>query len=62
VIEVTVDISELKGIHHPEEYIQNKLRKAGVPISGIFSLKAPHNGQLTKYKLTDKLYKFVWSN
>ena len=61
-IEVIIDRAELKGIHHVDEFIKSKLRAAGVPVSGFFSVdeKVP-NGQLTKYTLTDKLIKFVWS-
>lgn len=62
MIEVIIEAKELKGIHHPDEYVQNKLRKAGVPISGFFNvLSEPRNGQLTKYTLTENITKFVWS-
>ena len=62
MIEVIIELSEMKGIQNQDEYVKNRLRKAGVPITGFFSLKTQvTKGQLTKYKLTDELFKFVWS-
>lgn len=62
MIEVVIDTEELKGIHHPDEYVQNKLRNAGIPISGFFNVKSNvKNGQLAKYTLTERLTKFLWS-
>ena len=62
MIEVEINIHELKGIQYQEEYIKNKLRKAGVPVSGFFSLNSQvKRGQLTKWAMGEELIKFVWS-
>lgn len=62
MIEVIISQDEMKGIQQQDEYVKNRLRKAGVPITGFFSFKSQvTKGQLTKYKLTDELVKFVWS-
>jgi hypothetical protein len=63
MIEIIVTNDELKGIQNQDEYVKNKLRKAGVPVTGFFSFKSQvKKGQLTKYTLTDEIVKFVWSD
>lgn len=62
MIEVIISQDELKGLQHQAEYIKNKLRKAGVPVTGFFSLNSQvRSGMLTKYSLGEGLIKFVWS-
>lgn len=62
MIEVEIFKDEMKGIQHQEEYIKNRLRKAGVPITGFFSFNSNvKKGSLVKYQLTDNVIKFVWS-
>jgi hypothetical protein len=62
MIEVEIFLDELKGIHHPDEYVKNRLRKAGIPITGLFNPKSSvKNGQLTKHTLTENVVKYVWS-
>lgn len=62
MIEVIIELDEVKGIQLQDEYIKNRLRKAGIPVSGFFSIKSQiKQGQLTKHTLTDQLIKYVWS-
>jgi len=62
MLEVTISIDELQGLQCPAIYIQNKLRQAGVPISGFFSMDKVSRGMLTKETLVEgKIIKYIWS-
>lgn len=62
MIEVIVTKEELKGIQGEDIYIQNKLRHAGIPITGFFSFNEHlSRGSLIKEQLTDDILKYIWS-
>jgi hypothetical protein len=63
MIEVTITFEELKKMHNPEIYIQSRLRNAGVPITGLFSVSnLVEQGSLTKEQHTEQgLIVYKWS-
>ena len=63
MIEVTITFEELKKMHNPEIYIQSRLRNAGIPITGLFSVSnLTEQGTLSKEQFTEQgLIVYKWS-
>lgn len=64
MIEVTVTFEELEKMHNPELYIQSKLRNAGIPLTGLFSISNLVSlGRLVKEQHTEQgLIVYKWDS
>jgi hypothetical protein len=64
MIEVTVTFKELEKMHNPELYIQSKLRNAGIPLTGMFSVSnLVELGKLSKEQHTEQgLIVYKWES
>lgn len=60
-VKVVIAKDELKNITCPDIYIENKLRRAGIPVTGLFTFTSMvENETLSKKQIGPTILEYTW--